>query len=253
MTASTPLRRRSRLGFSLVELLVVTLVIAILATLVLYVFLRRWSTTFVAVLCIPFSLIVTCGIVWSQGAVWFVDHSWNFAESQLVRVDPATKAFVKWQLPDDVQDAHWLTVGPAGRLYTVGFFSSSMAAFDPVKARYIRIEMVKRGTEYGNSLFEVMAQFQKGKWSQIAAPPPDTRDWQLLWEDDFSGSSLAAGSWSTVTGPDGTEREEYARTLVMPKGRLQTAIGLALDEPPGSIGRESEGRQIPDCHVHRHQ
>ena len=40
---------------------------SILASLVLYGFLRRVSTTLVAVSCIPFSLIVTCGIVWSQG------------------------------------------------------------------------------------------------------------------------------------------------------------------------------------------
>jgi len=40
---------------------------SILASIVLFAFLRRVSTTFVAVLCIPFSLIVTCGIVWAQG------------------------------------------------------------------------------------------------------------------------------------------------------------------------------------------
>ena len=40
---------------------------AILASLVLFLFLRRVSTTTVSVLCIPFSLIVTCGIVWAQG------------------------------------------------------------------------------------------------------------------------------------------------------------------------------------------
>jgi len=40
---------------------------SILASIVLFVFLRRFSTTVVAVACIPFSLIVTCGIVWSQG------------------------------------------------------------------------------------------------------------------------------------------------------------------------------------------
>ncbi len=40
---------------------------AVLACLVLYLFLRRISTTLVAVLCIPFSLIVTCGIVWARG------------------------------------------------------------------------------------------------------------------------------------------------------------------------------------------
>ena len=40
---------------------------SILASIVLFVFLRRVSTTVVAVSCIPFSLIVTCGIVWSQG------------------------------------------------------------------------------------------------------------------------------------------------------------------------------------------
>jgi HAE1 family hydrophobic/amphiphilic exporter-1 len=40
---------------------------AILACVVLYIFLRRVSTTLVSVLCIPFSLIVTCGFVWAQG------------------------------------------------------------------------------------------------------------------------------------------------------------------------------------------
>jgi HAE1 family hydrophobic/amphiphilic exporter-1 len=40
---------------------------AILATLVMYLFLRRFSTTIVSVMCIPFSLIVTCGLVWAQG------------------------------------------------------------------------------------------------------------------------------------------------------------------------------------------
>ncbi|MCZ6767555.1 MAG: efflux RND transporter permease subunit [bacterium] len=40
---------------------------AILATIILYGFLRRLSTTLVAVLCIPFSLIVTCGFVWARG------------------------------------------------------------------------------------------------------------------------------------------------------------------------------------------
>ncbi len=40
---------------------------AVLAALVLFLFLRRVSTTIVAVLCIPFSLIVTCGLVWAQG------------------------------------------------------------------------------------------------------------------------------------------------------------------------------------------
>jgi HAE1 family hydrophobic/amphiphilic exporter-1 len=40
---------------------------AILATIVLFLFLRRVSTTMVSVMCIPFSLIVTCGLVWAQG------------------------------------------------------------------------------------------------------------------------------------------------------------------------------------------
>jgi len=39
---------------------------AILASLVLYMFLRRVSTTMVSVLCIPFSLVVTCGFVWAR-------------------------------------------------------------------------------------------------------------------------------------------------------------------------------------------
>jgi len=40
---------------------------AILALVVLFLFLRRVSTTVISVLCIPFSLIVTCGFVWAQG------------------------------------------------------------------------------------------------------------------------------------------------------------------------------------------
>lgn len=40
---------------------------SILASIVLFAFLRRFSTTIVSVMCIPFSLIVTCGLVWAQG------------------------------------------------------------------------------------------------------------------------------------------------------------------------------------------
>ncbi|TQV82925.1 efflux RND transporter permease subunit [Aliikangiella coralliicola] len=40
---------------------------AILATIVLFLFLRKVSTTIVAVACIPFSLIVACGVIWLQG------------------------------------------------------------------------------------------------------------------------------------------------------------------------------------------
>ncbi|HLU48857.1 MAG TPA: efflux RND transporter permease subunit, partial [Planctomycetota bacterium] len=40
---------------------------AILASIILFAFLRRWSTTLIAVVCIPFSLIVTCGAIWAQG------------------------------------------------------------------------------------------------------------------------------------------------------------------------------------------
>jgi len=39
----------------------------ILAAIVLFAFMRRFSTTIVATVCIPFSLIVTCGIVWARG------------------------------------------------------------------------------------------------------------------------------------------------------------------------------------------
>lgn len=40
---------------------------AILASLVLFFFLRRFSTTVACVLCIPFSLVVACGIIWGLG------------------------------------------------------------------------------------------------------------------------------------------------------------------------------------------
>jgi len=40
---------------------------AILATVVLFAFLRRLSMTLICVICIPFSLIVACGVNWAQG------------------------------------------------------------------------------------------------------------------------------------------------------------------------------------------
>ena len=40
---------------------------ALLASLVLFAFLRRLTPTILATLCIPFSLIVACGIIWAQG------------------------------------------------------------------------------------------------------------------------------------------------------------------------------------------
>ena len=40
---------------------------AILASLVLFLFLRRFGSTLIAVSCIPFSLVVTCGVIWAQG------------------------------------------------------------------------------------------------------------------------------------------------------------------------------------------
>ncbi|MFO7655020.1 MAG: efflux RND transporter permease subunit [Candidatus Krumholzibacteriia bacterium] len=39
----------------------------LLALVVLYLFLKRISTTVVAVACIPFSLVVTCGVIWALG------------------------------------------------------------------------------------------------------------------------------------------------------------------------------------------
>jgi HAE1 family hydrophobic/amphiphilic exporter-1 len=40
---------------------------AILAACVLFLFLRRVSTTLVSVACIPFSLVVACGFIWARG------------------------------------------------------------------------------------------------------------------------------------------------------------------------------------------
>ncbi|MCA9754407.1 MAG: efflux RND transporter permease subunit [Candidatus Eisenbacteria bacterium] len=52
---------------TLADLLFTGIFGAILASVVLYVFLRRVSSTLVAVSCIPFSLIVACGFIWAQG------------------------------------------------------------------------------------------------------------------------------------------------------------------------------------------
>jgi streptogramin lyase len=71
------------------------------------------------------------GVVVHEGYVWIMDHGWNLGESQLVRVDPDTRAWNTYQLPDEVDDAHFLTVDPLGRLCTAGLVTSSIACFDP--------------------------------------------------------------------------------------------------------------------------
>ncbi|MCB1050603.1 MAG: efflux RND transporter permease subunit [Acidobacteria bacterium] len=40
---------------------------AVLAAIILFIFLKRTSTTLIALTCIPFSLVVACGILWAQG------------------------------------------------------------------------------------------------------------------------------------------------------------------------------------------
>ncbi|NIM19876.1 MAG: MMPL family transporter [Candidatus Latescibacteria bacterium] len=52
---------------TLKDLMFTGIIGAILASLILFGFLRRFSTTTVSVLCIPFSLIVACGFIWARG------------------------------------------------------------------------------------------------------------------------------------------------------------------------------------------
>lgn len=40
---------------------------AFLACVILYLFLKRFTTTIIAVISIPFSLVVACGVIWAQG------------------------------------------------------------------------------------------------------------------------------------------------------------------------------------------
>jgi len=56
----------------------------------------------------------------------------------------------------------------------------------------------------------------------------------------LEAKSCGLGLRITITGPDGKEREEYARTLVMRNGAMETSIALALDEPTGTYTVESE-------------
>jgi len=57
----------SEIRKTLKDLIFTGVIGAILASLILYGFLRRFSSTIISVLCIPFSLIVTCGFVWARG------------------------------------------------------------------------------------------------------------------------------------------------------------------------------------------
>lgn len=57
----------SEIKRTLKDLFVTGIIGAILAAVILFMFLRRFSSTIIACLCIPFSLIVTCGFIWARG------------------------------------------------------------------------------------------------------------------------------------------------------------------------------------------
>ncbi len=120
------------------------------------------------------------GIVFSGGYVWFVDKGWNLAEGQLVRIDPVTRAYTRTDLPDEVDDAHYLTVGPNGRLYSVGFASSTMLAYDPATGTFLTEEL-------GRSF----------AWPMGITTDREGRIW---WAESGSGSDGGAG-YFTPFGP----------------------------------------------------
>ena len=81
------------------------------------------------------------GVVVHEGYVWIMDHGWNLGESQLLRINPATQAWNDYQLPDEVDDAHFLTVDSRGRLCTAGLVTSSIACFDPSTLKFQTAEI----------------------------------------------------------------------------------------------------------------
>jgi len=70
------------------------------------------------------------GIKVIDDIVYFADHSAN----KIVRFDPTTEAFTTYDAPADLVDFHFLALGQDNRLYTAGFASASIGAFDPETA-----------------------------------------------------------------------------------------------------------------------
>ncbi len=119
------------------------------------------------------------GIVSSGGFIWFVDHSWDGADSQLVRVDRVTHAHLGVPIPG-ADDCHYLVVDDRGRLYTAGFVTSSLAMYDPATGRFQSKPIP--GTV----------------WPMGVAFDPAGRLW---WADVGTGGEGGAGRFTTW-GPD---------------------------------------------------
>lgn len=96
--------------------------------------------------------------------------------------------------------ADWTTVysEPSGNGGTddINFTEQSM--------HYIRINCVDRSTQYGSSIWEV--ELKSDDCCQDPPPP----DWELVWSDEFDGTSLNMDNWSyQIMGDGGNNEWQY--------------------------------------------
>ncbi|RLE27100.1 MAG: hypothetical protein DRJ65_03865, partial [Acidobacteria bacterium] len=156
------------------------------------------------------------GIILHEGYIWIMDHSWNGGESQLIRVDPDTKAWNSWQLPDEVDDAHFLTVDGRGRLCTAGFVSSSIACFDPDSLLFQTAEI-----KHPDVMPMGITTDRNGHiyWTDAGGPSSDAGVGRFI---PYGPSALAVGVLESL---DTSSSEEGALALFLGS----TDAGLTID------------------------
>ncbi len=156
------------------------------------------------------------GIIMHEGYIWIMDHSWNGGESQLIRVNPDTKAWNSWQLPDEVDDAHFLTVDGRGRLCTAGFVSSSIACFDPDTLSFQTAQI-----KHPDVMPMGITTDQNGHiyWTDAGNGPSDGGVGRFI---PYGPSALAVGVLESL---DTTDSEEGALALFLGKSNE----GLTFD------------------------
>lgn len=86
----------------------------------------------------------------------------------------------------------------------------------PVKFRYMRIEMAKRGTEWGNSIYEIELQTDPSKGfkdpEEVLRQKMEElskRKWTMVWNDEFNSGEIDTSKWNFVVAGGGFGNNEH--------------------------------------------
>ncbi|ABX05454.1 MAG TPA: hypothetical protein DEF47_03235 [Herpetosiphon sp.] len=111
----------------------------------------------------------------------------------------------------------------------------------PITGRYLRINMTKKGTEYGYSIWELEVYgCNAGNPSYDPAPTPLTGNFSRVWVENFDGTSLNMNNWAydNDVHVNGEQQQYTSNNVAVSGGTLKiTARKETANGYPFTSGR----------------